>query len=191
MRDNPMPQQAMSLKLEQTSSLTARQFLWPLVWATAFGILCAFWAHLHIYYTFGAASAKVRPALANSASAPFRQAANLLSLPTKQDTAGMTAAVVGLLITAALGYLRQRFTGWPIHPLGYAIATTQSMDYMWFPFFVAWLIKSIVLRYGGVKMYRRTLPLFLGLILGDYVVPALWGVYGMLTGTQQYMVFPH
>lgn len=191
MRDNPMPHQAMSLKLGQTSSLTARQFLWPLVWAIAFGIFCAFWAHLHIYYTYGAASAKVRPALMNSASAPFAKAANLLSLPTKQDTAGMTAAVVGLLITAALGYLRQRFTGWPIHPLGYAIATTQSMDYMWFPFFLAWFLKSLVLRYGGVKMYRLTLPLFLGLILGDYVVPALWGVYGMLTGTQQYMSFPH
>jgi hypothetical protein len=80
---------------------------------------------------------------------------------------------------------------WPLHPLGYALATTQSMDYMWFPFFLAWLAKCLTLRYGGIKAYRSALPFFLGLILGDYVVPTLWGVFGMLTGYQQYMAFPH
>jgi hypothetical protein len=49
----------------------------------------------------------------------------------------------------------------------------------------------VTLRYGGIQLYRRFLPFFLGLILGDYVVPSLWGLGGMLTGNQQYMAFPH
>lgn len=191
MRDNPMPQQAQALKAGHTAGIPARRYLAPLVWASAFGVLCAFWAHLHIYYIYGAASAKVRPALFNGATGAAKQAAALLANPTKQDLPGLGAAAVGGLIAVLFWYLRQRFVWWPFHPLGYAVATNSSMEYMWFPFFLAWLAKSLILRYGGVSTYRRVLPFFLGLILGDYVVPAIWGVYGMLSGTQQYMAFPH
>ena len=62
---------------------------------------------------------------------------------------------------------------------------------MWCPFLIAWMAKLITLRYGGIRAYRAALPFFLGLILGDYVVPTLWGAFGMLTGYQQYMAFPH
>lgn len=191
MRDNPMPQQAQSVKAGMSAGISPRRFLGPLVWASAFGVLCAFWAHLHIYYIYGAASAKVRPALVNGATGPARQTATLLASPTKQDLPGLMAAFVGLLIAALFSYLRQRFVWWPFHPLGYAVAVNSSMDYMWFPFFIAWALKSLTLRYGGIQAYRRFLPFFLGLILGDYVVPTLWGVYGMLSHTQQYMAFPH
>jgi hypothetical protein len=191
MRDNPLPQQAQSMKLAQGGGVAPRAFLGPLVWATGFGILCAFWAHLDIYYTYGAATAKVRPALANGAQGPFRQAASLVLTPTFQDTAGLGAAGVGAALAVGLSVLRQSLPWWPLHPLGYALATTPSMDYMWFPFFLAWLAKAVTLRYGGIGAYRAALPFFLGLILGDYVVPTLWGLFGMATGYQQYMAFPH
>jgi hypothetical protein len=87
--------------------------------------------------------------------------------------------------------MRQQFPWWPIHPLGYALALTNSMEYMWCPFFIAWLAKWITLRYGGIRAYRAALPFFLGLILGDYIVPTLWGIFGMITDGQQYMAFPH
>ena len=191
MRDNPLPQQAQSLKMGQSAGFSARSFLAPLVWASFFGIICAFWAHLHIYYEFGAASAKVRPALASGATSGARAAESLLGSPTKPDFPGLMGAFFGLLLVLALTALRLRFTWWPLHPLGYALATTDSMDYMWFPFFLAWLAKAVTLRYGGIKSFRACLPFFLGLILGDFVVPTLWGVFGMITNTQQYMAFPH
>jgi hypothetical protein len=191
MRDNPMPQQVQGAKLAQAVDLSPRALLGPLVWASAFGILAAFWAHLSIYYTYGAASAKVRPWLTGFGTAPFRQAATLIATPTAQDVPGLVAAGFGMLLAVGLSLLRQRLPWWPLHPLGYALATTSSMDYMWFPFFLAWLAKWITLRYGGIQAYRSALPFFLGLILGDYVVPALWGLFGMVTGYQQYMAFPH
>jgi uncharacterized protein DUF6784 len=98
---------------------------------------------------------------------------------------------VGLAVVALLGLARQRFAGWPLHPLGYALANTNSMDYMWLPFLLAWALKALMLRYGGMRLYRAALPFFLGLILGDYVVPAFWSLYGVITGQQMYMAFPH
>lgn len=191
LRDNPMPQQAQIMKTAQLTGTSARRFLWPLVWACAFGVLCAFWAHLHVYYIYGASSSKVRPWLTSVAVQPFLNATTLLGSPTQRDPAGLIAAAFGAVILLALSALRQWFTWWPFHPIGYALATTSSLDYFWCPFFLAWVAKAVTLRYGGIQLYRRFLPFFLGLILGDYVVPSLWGLGGMLTGNQQYMAFPH
>jgi hypothetical protein len=191
MRDNPMAQQMQGARLASAGAASPRAFLGPLVWAAGFGILCAFWAHLHVYYIYGAATGKVRAYLASLGMAPVGHAVSMLKSPTPRDVDGMVGAGAGALIAIGFTILRQRASWWPLHPLGYALATTSSMDYMWFPFFLAWLAKTVTLRYGGIRAYRAALPFFLGLILGDYVVPSLWGIGGMLTNTQQYMAFPH
>jgi hypothetical protein len=191
MPDNPQPQQMQILKMGHEIGIPPRAFLGPLVWAIAFGTLCAFWAHLDIYYTYGAATAKVRPWLSSIATYPAEAAANRITTPTGPDGAGLVAAAFGLVAAVGFSLLRLNFSGWPLHPLGYALATTESMDYMWFPFLLAWLAKWLTVRYGGIQAYRIALPFFLGLILGDYVVPSLWGLFGMVTGYQMYMAFPH
>jgi hypothetical protein len=191
MRDVPLAQQMHGARLGQEIGLPTRALLKPLVWAALVGILCAFWAHLDAYYTNGHATAKVRVALSNLATNPARAATSLLLSPTPADWPGLAAAVGGGLFALSLSVLRQRLTGWPLHPLGYALATTQSLDYMWFPFFLAWGAKFVTLRYGGIRAYRSALPFFLGLILGDYVAPVAWSVIGMMTGSQMYMAFPH
>ena len=97
----------------------------------------------------------------------------------------------GFVITGLLSLLRMRLPAWPFHPMGYALANTPTMASTWMPFLIAWLLKSLVLRYGGMGLYRRSLPFFLGLILGDYVVPSLWFLLGWATNTQMYLTFPH
>ena len=51
-------------------------------------------------------------------------------------------------------------------------------------------MKWLILRYGGLCLYRQALSFFIGLILGDYVVGALWALVGCLTGVQTYRVAP-
>jgi hypothetical protein len=191
MRDNPMPHIAEAAKLTQGGGFSPRKLLTPLLFATVIGTMAAFWAHLDIYYTYGAATAKVRPALQNSATGPARQAVSMMISPLVPDMAGLGGAGIGALVAVALSLVRQRVSGFLLHPLGYAVGMTNSMEYMWCPFLIAWALKAITLRYGGIGLYRSALPFFLGLILGDYVIPALWGLWGMLTGYQMYMVFPH
>ena len=44
---------------------------------------------------------------------------------------------------------------------------------------VVWILKALVLRYGGSGLYRRTVPLFLGFALGHLVVAGVfWGLVG-------------
>jgi len=56
------------------------------------------------------------------------------------------------------------------------------MNYVWFSVFVAWAIKSVVLKYGGVTLYRQLRPLFLGFILGHIFVSGFWVLFDYITG---------
>lgn len=45
---------------------------------------------------------------------------------------------------------------------------------------IAWLVKGLVLRYGGQKLYRQLLPMFIGLTLGEFTVGSVWGLIGAI-----------
>ena len=62
-------------------------------------------------------------------------------------------------------------------------------QYLWFSIFLAGLAKSIVLKYGGARYYLKLRPLFLGLVLGQYVGAAVWGLVHGLTGVTGCWVF--
>ena len=88
---------------------------------------------------------------------------------------------LGLVISSGLIGLRYYFPGWPIHPIGFAIAGSNVVRVVTFAIFLAWLIKVILLRVGGVSLYKRTQPIFIGLLAGytlavvaASVIDAIW-----------------
>jgi hypothetical protein len=64
------------------------------------------------------------------------------------------------------------------------------MPWLWCPTLLGWLIKLLLLRYGGMKAYRFAFPFFVGLILGDYVSGSLWALGGIALGVPTYRVAP-
>ena len=55
--------------------------------------------------------------------------------------------------------------------------------------FLASVLKGVLLHYTGLKGYRRALPFFLGLMLGDLVMGVTWVVIGILLNTPTYRFF--
>ena len=74
---------------------------------------------------------------------------------------------------ALLTFLRYRFSWWPLHPIGYPIAGTEARTSI-VSIFAVWLVKSVLLRVGGVALYRRGIPFFAGIIAG-HAIAALVG----------------
>jgi hypothetical protein len=96
----------------------------------------------------------------------------------------------GIAFIILLVKLRATFSWFPFHPLGYLIAGTPTARFLWVPFLLGWLIKLLVTRYGGLRLYRTLIPFFLGVIVGDNVAPAAWGAYGAITGQPTFQFFP-
>ena len=105
---------------------------------------------------------------------------------TPVNWAAMAAAAAGLLFAGGLHRLTIRFIWWPLHPLGLAIAGSYSMATMWCPMLIAWIAKTALLRFGGQRGYMRGVPLFVGLLIGDYVLGCAWPILGWLLGRTMY-----
>ena len=86
---------------------------------------------------------------------------------------------MGLLLIA-----RHQLLWWPFHPLGFLVSHGRVMDGIWSTIFLAWLFKVLILKYGGVGLYRRTQPFFLGLALGHIAIGGIWLVIDGFTGME-------
>ena len=96
---------------------------------------------------------------------------------------------IGAFLMWLLSVLRYRFLWWPLHPLGVTVAGSVVMDWTWFSIFLDWFIKSLVLKYGGVGMFRALRPFFLGLVLGQFVAAGTWTLIDSITGMTDNMIF--
>ncbi|MBC8232075.1 hypothetical protein H8E77_21215, partial [bacterium] len=54
--------------------------------------------------------------------------------------------------------------------------------YLWSSIFIGWLIKYIILKFGGIRLYRNLRPLFVAMIVGEYIIVSIWMIIGMFTG---------
>ncbi len=83
---------------------------------------------------------------------------------------------IGALITILMVVLRAQLLWFPLHPLGYALSGSWTMAVFWWPCMVAWLCKIIILRYGGMNLYSKARPFFLGMVLGEFTMGVLWSI---------------
>jgi hypothetical protein len=93
---------------------------------------------------------------------------------------------IGLAFTFFLAFMRLNFLWWPFHPAGYAVSNSWGMAVVWFPLLIAWIIKGLVLRHGGLKAHQKTMPFFMGLMLGEFVVGSFLSVMGTALGKTVY-----
>jgi len=97
-----------------------------------------------------------------------------LTSPSQLEPAAVIATAAGAAVALTLGLLRMRFWWWPFHPVGYLAANSWGMHWFYSAFFLGWIAKSAVTRYGGLRAYRRTMPIAIGLIAGELMSEAVW-----------------
>ena len=154
-----------------------RLLLVPLLIAIPVAFVAASMTYLRLNYSVGALALYTHPIW--STSREFGALVGPLQGHVDLSHVSPGAGIVGASITLALVVMRSRFTWFPLHPLGFALAPTWAMMVFWFGFFVAWVIRSVVLRYGGLQTYRKLTPLMLGMIIGEFSSAVFWTVMNM------------
>ena len=189
-RPQQMPHQLEAFKIAEVARISQRQMLWTLLIATAFGALVALWVQLHLYYQFGADSGYFGPWALGYGREYFRRLTNWITYPLDTDWIGVIFIGIGFTVMMALSYLRVKFFWLPLHPLGYVMASNQEMSDLWIPLLIALSLKWLILRHGGIQSYRRVIPFFLGLVLGDYLMGSTWSLLNVLLNTTMYQFYP-
>jgi hypothetical protein len=145
------------------------------------GLWSAFVSHLTAYYGRGANFLEGAPGTADYrtyvAAQDYRLLSNLLNKPTPPDWWRIGFTVYGASVTLLLAHLRRFMPTFPLHPLGFPLAYAYSHHCpYWFPTFFVWAVKGLILRYGGMSLHRKLVPLFLGLTLGHFLMTGvIWG----------------
>lgn len=119
----------------------------------------------------------------------WRKLGNLLHNYTPMDGSALREMAVGSAVTLLLIVLRRYWLACPLHPIGYAICGSWEIGFIAVPFCLAWAVKTLMLRYGGLSIYRQATALALGLILGEFFLGAFWLAVGAATGAQTYRIW--
>ena len=87
----------------------------------------------------------------------------------------------GVLVMVFLIFAHHHFHWWPLHPIGFGVVSTWSVNQAAVTFFFVWLFKVILMRIGGVSLYRKMQPFFIGMIVAyaigvflSYMVDLVW-----------------
>ena len=181
-RGHPMPHQLEGFKLAEQTDRRYKAWFWWMLAVGAIGAVAGFWAMLHLNYQYGA-TAKSHGTFGNEA---FVRLVGWLNNPKPTNTSVVYATGVGFVFAMFLQMMRIRFPWWPFHPLGYAVTSSWEIGLVWMPLFIAWILKLSILRYTGLPGFRRSLPFFFGLMLGQFVVGSFLNFYGILWGVPTY-----
>ncbi|MCY3766773.1 MAG: hypothetical protein OXH06_15240 [Gemmatimonadetes bacterium] len=154
-----------------------------LFWAVLGGLLTALavniWMVLYLGYKYGAFNFTEYPFTRYAPRLYDAVVANIKS-PEPASWERLVLFAFGGILMAAFTLLRYRLPWWPLHPVGF-IVTTTSLLHEITAILIVWLFKAIVMRVGGVQLYRYFLPLFFGIIVGratgvlvSFIVDLIW-----------------
>lgn len=176
-RSHPMPNQLEAFKMADVARINQKKTLFVILFATFLALLSAYFFNLFVCYSDGA-SAKCMGYKDWLGWESFNNLSDWINYGKKVEKDRVISFSVGLIFVVLLRIARWHLWWWPFHPAGYALAVSFAMDYFWFSFFISWFLKVIILRVGGMKLHRKAIPFFVGLILGDYVIASIWAILG-------------
>lgn len=176
-RAHIMPHQLEGMRLGHTAGSPLRRLTWLMLLASVVGVVSAFWAYLSMAYWEGGWQRGWES---------FRRLERWMTNPTPPDGPALAFVSFGVLLTLVLAALRMRYIWWELHPVGYAISGSWAINPMIGSIFAGWLLKLVILKFGGMRTHRAATPLFLGLILGEFLMGAFWSILGIAINVPTY-----
>ncbi len=183
-----MASTANSLKIIEGEGGRRRPLFWAIMLSIIITMVSSIWILLKLAYSYGGLNCNDW-FFGGGAIAPYNFFASKILNPSEPNLLGWYLTAGGAVGMLFLMFMRARFLWWPFHPIGFTIGPVWIMDQIWFTIFLAWLIKTVVVRYGGLRMFQKLRPLFLGLILGQFTCNGVWVLIDAIAGGRGNRIF--
>lgn len=187
-RTTVMASSVHGLRLAERTGVRSRRLFWAMMLAIVVSIVASVWVTLLLSYRYGGANLN-RWFFLDGPQFPYKWVAGKINNPSDPSVTGWLLTGLGAAVMGFLSAMRQRFVGWPFHPVGFCVGSTWIMDEIWMTCFIAWLLKFLILRFGGLRWFRLSLPFFLGLIVGQYTCNGFWLIMDYLSGAKGNQIF--
>ena len=183
-RNCPVPLQLEAFRMVPGGRSERRRVALALVLTPVLGMLAYFWASVHVGYHVGFANPAIPqyPFLA-MARGNIESLSAALEFPTGPDRYALSAVGLGFALTLLLYWAKLSLPWWPLHPVAFPIALSSTVQSMTLAIFTTWLVKALLLRYGGLRAHQRVLPLFLGMLAGGALEATLRRILSIVSGT--------
>jgi hypothetical protein len=187
---HPAPHQLEGFKMAERANTPARQMFKVMLFAGLIAMPLAFFVLLFNYFKWGCATSMVVGWGVRYGSTSYDELSMWLTNPLPPNVTGMGFMGLGLVASLFMGYMRMHYLWFPLHPLAYAIGHSWGVVQLWAPLFIGSTIKYFMLKFGGLATYRRSLPFFFGLILGEIAIGSLWTLVGIFFNIPTYSFWP-
>ncbi len=176
-----------SFKMARDIKVEVRQMVYLMLAAVVLGSMVSWWMHIDTAYEFGSnvleggtTSGGQRVSLM---SRSYDALAGWMRGHAEPNRSHQIAVIVALLGTVGLAGLRRIFIQFPLHPMGFVFAFTGAGENGWAALLTSSIIKSVALRVGGMRLYNRLLPFFLGVIVGHFFAAGtVWSLIASFGG---------
>jgi ABC-type multidrug transport system fused ATPase/permease subunit len=173
-----MPNFMNSFKISDYGKLNRRSLTVAIAIAVLAGLLVSYYSYFKVTYHYGGLNLEYYCYISASQEF-FRRAASAMQYPTGANFKELLFMLSGATFMGFLLFMRYRFIWWPLHPAGYLMHLTWIAGVIWFSFFVGWILKYVILKFGGVGEYRRLRPIFLGAVVGESIIGVIWVIINM------------
>ncbi|MBM3475436.1 MAG: hypothetical protein FJX75_19400 [Armatimonadetes bacterium] len=171
---------AEAVQVQRRGGIAGRDMTWGVLLSVFAGLIVAPLGILSLGYRRGAIT---WPTWVFKGWGPntYGQILGQINNPPSFDPRPLIFTLVGAVVMSGLTQLSHQFAWWPLHPLGFVVASSFTMYAVYLAFLIAWIVKLVVLRWGGVKTYRNCVPFFIGLMVGHYAGRAVSLTVSMLS----------
>ena len=170
------------LKILHSARLPGRRAAGALLLAVVLMLAIAPWADLHAAYTHGAQKFDAWQ-FRDMGNWQFGQLAASLHTPEAPTPFLRLGLFCGAAVMLVLNWLHTSFLWWGISPIGFIMGGTWALNTrIWTNAFIAWTLVTLLVRLGGLRLYRRFRPVFLGMALGHVVIMGLRSLIDPILG---------
>jgi hypothetical protein len=163
-----------SFKLARDHEINSRA-LWPLITACILiSLAMTLGMRVNLGYTYGGLQLQNKWMTGGGAQLPATTLSPLIEGAHDFNPANGIWLLVGGLMTQSVMLARTHLLWFPLHPLGILMSLSYPMSRLWFSIFLGWGCKVLIMRFGTIETYRKLVPAFLGLVLGEVVMILFW-----------------